>query len=177
MTIGIHEWKHTWYWQVVLCHLLHLWGTWVDCMVPHPPFQYILPISKGLSRYCSCLFLLVEPTRAKDGSSSKMLCLVAPVVWRYVCDLHRRTQISLRLICLVPMTMSSSMQRSAYACAYSSQTIAVTVVIHASSQVVSWKYWSLCCGCKPVCQDWSDEVDEQNWLTRAYLQANILAWS
>ena len=66
-------------------------------------------------------------------------------------------------------TMTSSMQRSAYAHVYSSWTIAVTGVLHALSQVVSQEYWSLCHGCKTVCQDQSDEVYEQNWLTHGYL--------
>ena len=122
----------------------------------------------GLSRYHLSSFLLVQLMGAKDRSASKMLCLVGTVVWRYVCDLHGRIQISSRLTCSVPMTMSSSMRRSAYACAYSSWTIAVAVVIHALSQVVSQKYWSLCHGCKTVHQGWPDEVDEQNWLTHGY---------
>ena len=123
----------------------------------------------GLSRYHSSSFLLVWLMGAKDRSASKMLCLVGAVVWRYACDLHRRIQISSRLTCSVPMTMSLSMWRSSYAYVYSSWTIAFAVVIHALSQVASRKYWSLCHGCKTVHQGRPDKVDEWNWLTHGYL--------
>jgi hypothetical protein len=50
-------------------------------------------------------------------------------------------------------TTTSSTERSAYARTNSSRTIAVAVATHASSQLASWKYLSLCCGCNTVEQN------------------------
>jgi hypothetical protein len=69
--------------------------------------------------------------------------------------------------------MTSLTGRSTYVWTNSSRTIAVAVVIHASSQLASWKYWSLCHGFKTVQQNCNWVMIRGRALTHGYSEWSV----